>query len=100
MGNDASRPRRAGLHGISPQTERDGFGCRLIGSPRWIGKAAGRRPFFLVRDLPFGQFCVLANAPIGRALWDVLSRQATGALIRPALPQALWIAKRYGDSGR
>src|SRR6266481_95568 len=34
------------------------------------------------------------------ALWKVLSQQAIGVLVRPALPRALRIAKIYVDFGR
>jgi hypothetical protein len=34
------------------------------------------------------------------ALWKVLSHQAIGVLVRPALPRALRIAKIYIDFGR
>src|ERR1700674_2520083 len=34
------------------------------------------------------------------ALWKVLSQQAIGILVRPALPRALRVAKIYVDVGR
>ena len=35
----------------------------------------------------------LRNAPTSGALWKVLSQQAIGILVRPALPRALRVAK-------
>src|SRR6266404_1353745 len=42
----------------------------------------------------------LANAPTSRCIREVLSQQAIGVLVRPALPRALRIAKIYLNVSR
>src|SRR6266404_7244685 len=47
----------------------------------------------------FVQIGLRVHRQVG-ALWKVLSQQAVGVLVRPALPRALRIAKIYVDVGR
>src|SRR3954466_15712944 len=65
----------------------------------WGFKLQGLTGSFVELTSHFVQIGLRVHRQVG-ALWKVLSQQAVGVLVRPALPRALWIAKINVDVGR
>src|SRR5437868_1715394 len=65
----------------------------------WGFKLQGLTWSFVELASHFVQIGLRMHRQVG-ALWKVLSQQAIGVLVRPALPRALRIAKIYVDLGR
>src|ERR1700694_1239806 len=64
-----------------------------------VSKLQGLTRSFVELTRHFAQMGLRVHRQVG-ALRKVLSQQAIGVLVRPALPRALWIAKIYVDFGR
>src|SRR5438046_4355149 len=64
----------------------------------WGFKLQGLTWSFVELARHFVQMNLRVHRQVG-ALWKVLSQQAIGVLVRPALPRALRIAKIYVDLG-
>src|SRR5437879_734088 len=65
----------------------------------WGFKLQGLTWSFVELTSHFVQIGLRVHRQVG-ALWKVLSQQAIGVLVRPALPRALRITKIYVDFGR
>src|SRR5438105_10510570 len=65
----------------------------------WGFKLQGLAWSFVELTSHFVQISLRVHRQVG-ALWKVLSQQAIGVLVRPALPRALRITKMYVDVGR
>src|SRR3982074_1482956 len=65
----------------------------------WGFKLQGLAWSFVELTSHFVQIGLRVHRQVG-ALWKVLSQQAIGVLVRPALPRALRITKIYVDFGR
>src|SRR6267142_1619705 len=65
----------------------------------WRFKLQGLTWSFVELTSHFVQISLRVHRQVG-ALWKVLSQQAIGVLVRPALPRALRITKIYVDFGR
>src|SRR5258705_13875800 len=76
-----------------------GRGNTGVKSLRWGFKLQGLTGSFIELASHFVQIGLRVHRQVG-ALWKVLSQQAVGVLVRPALPRALRIAKIYVDFGR
>src|SRR3984893_16683626 len=82
--------------GAAGSTGRRNTGVKSL---RWGFKLQGLTGSFVELTSHFVQIGLRVHRQVG-ALWKVLSQQAIGVLVRPALPRALRIAKIYVDFGR